>query len=235
MVAFSLNCLATGFLGTWATRYVKIAGGTEGSLSRDSFREARAGQEAMVRVKGTAIIDLVKTIRSEKDRDWEQYLKPEDLEIVKGIVLPSSWYRGDSFWRISHAVTEELGEMKPEAAFAFGRLSAQSYLGVYTRLLVPGDPQASVRNCLDLWQSFYDFEGAPYRGIELETGRFRIRLLAWDYPDMTIPEMRVPYFHGLAGYFQEITERASGKRVQKSIADRGDSFEITYDWSPASP
>lgn len=188
-----------------------------------------------MRVKGTAIIDLVKTIRSEKDRDWERYLKPEDLEIVKSIVLPSSWYHGDSFWRISHAVTEELGGMKSEAAFAFGRLSAQSYLGVYTRLLVSRDPHASVRNCLDLWQSFYDFEGEPYRGIDLETESSKIKLVAWDYPDMTIPEMRVPYFHGLAGYFQEITEQASGRRVQSTVTDRGDSFEITYDWSAASP
>jgi hypothetical protein len=187
-----------------------------------------------VRVKGTAIIDLVKTIRSEKDRAWEKYLKPEDLEIVKSIVLPSSWYRGESFWRISYAVTKELGGMEPGAAFAFGRLSAMSYLGVYTRLLVPGDPQASVKNCLKLWQSFYDFAGAPYPGIDLDAGPSRIKIVAWDYPDMIIPAMRVPYFHGFAGYFQEITERASRKRVQNTVTDRGDSFEVIYDWSPAS-
>ena len=187
-----------------------------------------------MRIKGTAIIDLIKTIRSEKDTDWEKYLRPGDLEIVRSIVLPSNWYRGDSFWRISYAVAKELGGMKPEAVFAFGRLSAQSYLAVYTRLLVPGDPHASVKNCLDLWQSFYDFEGAPYRGIELEAGSANVKLVAWDYPDMTIPQMRVPYFHGFAGYFQEITEKASGRRVQSTVTDRGDSFEITYDWSPAS-
>ena len=187
-----------------------------------------------MRVKGTAIIDLVKTIRSEKDRDWEKYLRTEDLKIVRSIVLPSSWYPGASFWRISHAVTKELGGMQPEAAFAFGRLSAQSYLGVYTRLLVPGDPHASVKNCLDLWQSFYDFEGALYPGIELETGSANVKLVAWDYPDMIITEMRVPYFFGFAGYFQEITEQASGKRVHNTVTDRGDSFEITYDWSTAT-
>ena len=183
-----------------------------------------------MKVKGTVIVDLVRIIRSQKNTDWSKYLKPEDLQIVKSLVVASMWYPGDSFWRISLAVTSEVAKMQLDMAFEFGRLSAQSFLKVYKRLLVKGDPVASLENCVNLWDSFYDFEGAEYQGREVEKGPDWIKFTVYDYPDMIIPEMRAPYFYGLAGYFQEIAERASGKITNNTVLDRGDYFEMTYRW-----
>ncbi len=183
-----------------------------------------------MKVKGTAIVDLVRIVRAQKGIDWGKYLKPEDLKIVNSLIVATEWYPGDSFWRIAYAVAKEVGQMNPENQFLFGRLSAQSYLRVYKRILVEGDPAASLERCVNLWQSFYDFEGAPFKKTEIEKGPGWIKLTAYDYPDMIIPEMRVPYFSGLTGYFQEIAEKAFGKDIKSKVEDKGDRFEMTFSW-----
>ena len=184
-----------------------------------------------MRVKGAAIIDLVKIIRAQKHRDWSQHLAPADLDIVNSIVLPTSYYPGDSFWRISWAVTKEVAGGNLEKAFIFGRESAKTYLSVYKRLVVEGDPATTIENFVRVWTNFYDVEGAPYEGMQLEKGPGFVRIVAHDYPDMDIPEARKPYFHGLAGYFQEIAEQTSGRPIRNTVTDHGSSFELTYRWS----
>ena len=109
-----------------------------------------------MKVKGTVIVDLVRIIRSQKNIDWSKYLKPEDFEIVKSLVVASKWYPGDSFWRLSFAVTKEIAKMQLDMTFDFGRLSAKSFLKVYKRLMVKGNPAASLENCINLWDSFYN-------------------------------------------------------------------------------
>jgi hypothetical protein len=183
-----------------------------------------------MRVKGTAVVDLVKSVKGSRSVNWERYLEPQDFEIVNSLVIASKWYPGDSFWRISWAVAKEIGRADLNAAFEFGRISAKSYLRVYKRLVVPGDPVASLKNCVDCWQSFYDVEGADYRKMEVEPGAGDVSITAWDYPGMIIPEVRKPYFHGLAGYFQEMAEQASRRRVANTIRDNGGSFQMTYRW-----
>jgi hypothetical protein len=66
--------------------------------------------------------------------------------------------------------------------------------------------------------------------METDEGDGFLRVTAHDYPDMTVPEMRVPYYYGLAGYFFEIAEHVSRTPVHHSIKDLGTSFEFTYRW-----
>ena len=183
-----------------------------------------------MKVKGTAIVDLIRIMRSEKNRDFSSYLKPEDLEIVNGYIAAARWYPGDSFWRISHAVAKEVGKLQKDNMIYFGRLSAKSYLKVYKRLVVPGDPAASLEGCVAVWSSFYDFEGAAFKKNDIEKGDDWLKFKVYDYPNMIIPEMRVPYFLGLAGYYLEIAEQSLGRKIKYTITDNGDNFEMTYNW-----
>lgn len=43
-------------------------------------------------VKGTLLVDYVKAIKGNKDREWDKWLEPEDWELIEGNVLPSQWY-----------------------------------------------------------------------------------------------------------------------------------------------
>jgi hypothetical protein len=42
------------------------------------------------KVKGTMMIDQVRMIRGNKDKDWNKYLKPEDWNIINTKILPSA-------------------------------------------------------------------------------------------------------------------------------------------------
>jgi len=183
-----------------------------------------------VKFKGTFIVDLVRIIRSQKNIDWSKYLKPEDFEIVEGLILPSNWYPSDSYWRLSQAVTTEVAKMQLDMVFEFGRLNAKSSLKVYKRWLVQGDPLASLENCSKLMNSFYDFEGTEHKNNIIENGPGWIKLTVYDFPDIIIPEMRVPYFYGMAGYYQEIAEVAGGKTIKNTLLDKGNCFEMTFSW-----
>ncbi len=187
-------------------------------------------RETIMKVKGTAIVDLVKFIRKEKSKDWGKYFGPDDVKIIDSIIVPTQWYSGDSFWRISRAVAIEIGEMKEEKAILFGRLSAQSYLKVYKQALKKGEPAASIKKFASLWNSFYDFEGAPFKKTEVEEASNLIIITAHDYPDMPLPDMRRLYFYGLAGYYQEIAAQALEKELTNpKIEDKEDRHIFTID------
>ena len=60
------------------------------------------------KVKGTMLIDQVRMIRGNKDKDWNKYLTPEDLNIIKGRVLPAAWYPLETYKRCGRAVFQLL-------------------------------------------------------------------------------------------------------------------------------
>ena len=56
------------------------------------------------KVKGTMLIDQVRMIRGNKDKDWRNYLTSEDWAIVKGMVMPASWYPVETYKRCGRDV-----------------------------------------------------------------------------------------------------------------------------------
>ena len=184
-----------------------------------------------MKVKGIAILDLVKLLRSEKSIDWGKYLEPQDMEVLYSKIRPINWYPGDTFWRFTHVAAMHIGKMQDNNIIAFGRITARSYINLYKYLIREGDPAASIEGFLKVWNMFYDFEGAPFKNAELEKNPGSVKITAYDYPDMHLREMtRRPYFLGLAGYYQEIAEQALGKEVECNIKEKRDSFEITLNF-----
>ncbi len=50
-----------------------------------------------ITVKGTVLTDLVKIVRKERQLGWDDYLQPEDWDIINGDILATQWYPGDFF------------------------------------------------------------------------------------------------------------------------------------------
>jgi hypothetical protein len=184
-----------------------------------------------MRVKGSLVLDLVKLIRSERDRNWDKYLKSEDWKIINSIILASNWYPGESYWRITYAVTQELAGMNLDSVYLFGRNNAKTVMKVYGHLLIaPGDPVATVKNSVKYRESLYDFEGANIERTKIENGANWIRCIVQVFPGITFREMVEPFFHGMAGYYHEMVERASGKAVRATVKNMGEFFEIYLAW-----
>ena len=180
-----------------------------------------------MKVKGIAILEFVKLVRREKNINWEKHLKPEDMEIVYSTVRPINWYPGDTYWRLHRAATIEVGKFNNQTSLFFGRVVAQSYIELYKHIMIKGDPAASLQGFINVWNMFYDFEGAPYKNSELEQNPGSIKITAYDYPSMLFHDMRMSFFYGVAGYYQEIAEQALGREVECKIRDKQDRYEIT--------
>jgi hypothetical protein len=107
-----------------------------------------------MQVKGTVIMDYVRIVRENPDRDWKRYLKDEDWEIINGDVLPSVWYPYEFFHRLGYAMFKEMAQSNLEAVRLFGKMNIRNTLQVYKGVLVPRDPVASAENFANLRRNF---------------------------------------------------------------------------------
>ena len=79
-------------------------------------------------VKGTMLVDYVRLVRSRKDIPWEKHLTKEDLDIIKGRILPMGWYPFEAFQRIGVSVMREIANNDLNIVRQFGRLAMKNLI-----------------------------------------------------------------------------------------------------------
>jgi hypothetical protein len=112
------------------------------------------GKEEGMEVKGTVVMDWVKIVQDNPERDWKRYLKDEDWKIIRDNVLPSAWYPYEFFHRLGYAMFKEMAQGNLEAVRGFGKVNIRNTLQVYRGVLVPGDPVRSAENFAQLRRNF---------------------------------------------------------------------------------
>lgn len=122
-----------------------------------------------MRVKGTVVIDFVRMIRGHKDRRWNDWLQPEDWDIINNRILPAAWYPYASFQRISYSVFKVIGGSDFDTAVVFGRFTLQNLVKIYKYVLTPGNPLRSVKTFGHLRDTFFDsiFAEGKNTGFEI--------------------------------------------------------------------
>jgi len=180
-----------------------------------------------MRVKGTMLLDYLKVIRANKDKNWNQYLKPEDWEIINDNILASTWYPLDSYRRMGYAVFKEIAKGDLNIARGFGRFNCKNLLQVYKNVLVPGDPMESAKRLARLRRNFFDQTGDS-KIIELDKTSFKneVYLPAEDSKAL----YKEAFVNHLAGLVEEIVEQAGGKNVKSTIEDKAEGVTITVKW-----
>jgi hypothetical protein len=155
----------------------------------------------VARVKGTALIHVVKALRSVKDE--ARPLLPEHLHrYLKERILAASWYPLKDLVALVGAVAQVIKSRQPEfpgdVFTLMGRAVAREDLsGVYAQLLKRGNPQESVLRAASLWRTYFDTGSLSVSLIG--PGRARVEL---DDFGVNSPEMcRV-----LVGWFSEFAE-----------------------------
>ena len=56
------------------------------------------------KIKGSAFIGIIETIRGHKDKPWEEHLTSEEMEIVNTTFMPTEWYPVEFSDRLSIAL-----------------------------------------------------------------------------------------------------------------------------------
>jgi len=178
--------------------------------------------------KGTMLLDYVRIIRANKDKDWDKWLEPQDWEIINERILPSRWYPYESFQRIGLAVFKEIAGSNLDTVRGFGRFTAKGMGQVYKNLRVEGDPAASAEKFAKIRETFLkDVDG----GTQVTD-----RGPTWLKFKLTLPsgvkdhETGDAFGYQIAGILEEIVELAGGKNVSLSIEKTEDGYEYDVKW-----
>jgi hypothetical protein len=179
-----------------------------------------------MRVKGSMIVDYVRLIRANKDREWDKYLKPEDWEIINNRVLPAFWYAYDSCRRIGLAVYHEIAQADLATTKIFGRFVGRNLLEIYHHVLAEGDPVASIEALCAMNDAFSDGEAGSTL-MDKGPGFVKIRFQA---PDEEDREFMEAFCAQIVGIYEEVVDQAGGNNVHSSSELVGDRCDFFINW-----
>ena len=111
-------------------------------------------------VKGNLIVDYVKMIRSNPQLPWAEYLTPQDLELIKQLILPSSWYPIEVLQRIGMAAFKLVAKGNYAVIRAYGRALADRTNQENPGLVVKGLARNTLRKYREFQNRLYSFKAA---------------------------------------------------------------------------
>ncbi len=132
------------------------------------------------KVKGTLLISRMKYLRARGDEPCERVLRrmsAADQQVLRGMLLPSSWYAADLVVRLEMTIVALLsrGDRK-ELFLDMGRFTADTNLGpngVQRPYLRVGDPHFLLRNVPRMYAAQHAGGVRTYEQIELKAAVIR--------------------------------------------------------------
>jgi hypothetical protein len=99
-----------------------------------------------LRIKGNFLKDYVKLVNDTPELEWEKYLTDEDWEIVRGIVIPTSWYPVETMAHIGRGIFDMRSKNNYEVVRLHGRTRVTEVFDEGTqKFLLRGDPIDALR------------------------------------------------------------------------------------------
>jgi hypothetical protein len=188
-------------------------------------RTVGAGPAATVpsgKVKGTLVISRMKYLRARGEEDCERVLRRlpvADQQVLRGMLLPSSWYEANLVVRLETTIVALLARGERRELFLdMGRFSADTNLGangVQRPYLKVGDPHYLLRNVPRMYAAQHAGGVRTYEQLELKAAA--IRTLEGEEPNAEDCLTAV-------GWLKRAVELAGGKVVtveEKTCRGRG--------------
>jgi hypothetical protein len=180
----------------------------------------------MHKIKGALLMEFVRLIRDNKDRDWKKYLSEEDMKVVFGTVMPNAWYPLEIYEHAGLAIYTEIAQSKPENAKVWGRYVIED-LGkrFYHNLIRNEDPMGAIERCMTFLQHWFKFDDPDFQAIRVEKvspNRAKVTI-RYDHP----LEFFEAYAYQSCGQFERIVELNGGKDARVEI--------VQSDYKNASP
>lgn len=183
-----------------------------------------------LQVKGTVLIDLVKQVRVAKDKNWSQYLTPDDMELINGEIMTSSWYPDDFFYRLSLAVFKVTGESSLDNAFAYGQLTAHNMAEIYKNVIVQGDPATTVERFVTRRKSFFSTDYQDSEKNRVVRGNRRVTVYTITDKKIRGTEVADVIMYSLLGVSHELAKIVGGRNVQSNLVKGKETYEMTVKW-----
>ncbi len=179
-------------------------------------------------VKGPMLLNYVKLVRANPDRDWGKYLEDEDWQVINDKIFTSNRYSYDTFRRIGYAVFKEIAGSDFKMVRSFGRFNMKTLLELFQdAFVVPEDPRASVRK-LTMTKGVFMSGDSTTR--VLDQGDNWSRCIVMVPSEEDDPERAEAFCRQYAGHLEEVVEQAGGVNSQSEIKPSGRDFEILISW-----
>ena len=179
-------------------------------------------------VKGSMLLNYVKIVRANPDRDWGKYLEDDDWQVINDKIFTSNRYSYGSFRRIGYAVFKEIAGSDFNLVRSFGRFNMKTLLELFQNaFLVPDDPRASVRK-LTMTKGVFMSGDSTTR--VLDQGEKWVRCIVMVPSEEDDPERAEAFCWQYAGHLEEVVEQAGGVSPKTEIKPSGSNFEILISW-----
>jgi len=180
-------------------------------------------------VKGSIMLDYVRMIRANRDKDWQKYLEPEDWEIVNGRILPSVWYPFDTFQRCGLAAFHLIANGNVDLVQAWGRISMEQLVkGIYKSMIADPVPSKALDRFILMRRQFFNFSVLELEQVSEKQAEI------WLFRDPDDPGTE-PYSAQLKGGFERLIELAGGHNPKITFfpterdGKKCNEFDITWE------
>jgi hypothetical protein len=164
-------------------------------------------------IKGPIVLDIVKAIRSVKDKPWDKYLSDEARAMVSQQIFPTGWYSYELFLECLHAVYEVLGNNDPEVPRQWGKVFGKGLLeSIYKNAVIPGDPAESLLK-LDVIAVRAFRKGMMTKPEKVSDKHYRNTVFDDD-------PRGEPVYYILQGWIEALIEMAGGKNPRVEFVEK---------------
>ena len=164
------------------------------------------------RVKGTVMIDFVKTIKADRRGSYDQYLTDEDRQVMSERILPSGWYPYDTYKRVFSAVVKVLANNDMEKVRQWGRIYGETIVtNVYKGLIREGQPMETLKKYATYIRSFFDFGDLVIDGLSEREAQITFKGMD--------PDFQAQYYI-MIGWMERSLEMCGAKGISSEFTAR---------------
>ena len=181
------------------------------------------------RVKGTMMVDQVRMIRGNKERNWNEFLQPSDWEVINSRILATEWYPLEVYKRCGWATFQVLAGGSTELTRLRGRLRGKEmFEGPYKSLVLNQDPMQALGRFVGMYGQLFNFSTLTFA-----RAGDRHATIHHDYGPRD--PANLPYCHQLMGHLDVLIELSSGRNGKIDLPARQwegapmTEFDITWE------
>ena len=168
------------------------------------------------KVKGTMLIDQVRMIKGNKDKDWNKYIKPEDWNIIKGMVMPSEWYPLDTYKRCGRSIFQLLASGNTELVRLRGRMRGKElFETTYKHVISDHNPMNSLSSFVNLYGQLFSVSPIEFKKIDAKHA-----CVLYRYDEDPNDPGHIHFCYQLMGHLDVLLEMAGGKNVKIEMIEK---------------
>lgn len=173
-----------------------------------------------MKVKGSILVEFVRTIRADKSGAYDSYLTDADRKILGQRILPSGWYPYETFKNCFNAVFQILAKGDTQTVRKWGHTYGESIMGgIYKGLLKKGEPMEYLKKYPTYLRNFFDF------------GNIEIKQVSDNVADLSLEGFEIdfePLYYMMLGWLERTLEVCGAREIEV------ENLEEAYEGGPAT-